>query len=123
MSSGLLEKKLERLKGHDILVAMDDDLLFLGSLEEFDEKILVLKEVLQAPTKEVDWKNISPESKVIKNGGSEKVGFMNWSEVNLEEVYVMMEHITRIWRWGRKKKVKESDGKIRRPIYYEKEYL
>ncbi|MFW5898224.1 MAG: hypothetical protein ACOCT7_00050 [Candidatus Saliniplasma sp.] len=125
MSDGLLENKLDRLLGDDVLVVMDDDFLFLGILDEFDSRTLVLKKVLQAPSKQVDWKNISPNSKTMRDGGREgkKVGFMNWSEVNLEEVYVLMEHVTRIWNWGKKKKVEKTDGKVRRPIYYEKEYL
>jgi len=117
MSEGLLEKKLDGLLGEDILVVMDDDIVSLGVLEEFDAKTLVLKKVFQAPSKKIDWKRISSTSK------NKKVGFMDWSEVNLEEVYVMIEHVTRIWKWGKMKKVKKTDGKVERPIYYEKEYL
>jgi len=123
MSDELLEKKLDGLKGEEILVVMDDDFLFLGELEEFDENTLVLKKVFQAPSKDVDWENISSDSKIRqKNDGEKKVGFMNWSEVNLEEVYIRTEHVTRIWSWIKRKK-RDEPIKGRRPIYYEKEYL
>lgn len=117
MTDGLLKNKLDGLLGKEILVVMDDDIVSLGMLEEFDEKILVLKNVYQAPSKKIDWKRVRSTSK------EKKVGFMDWSEVNLEEVYVMIEHITRIWKWGKMKKVKKTDGKVKKPIYYEKEYL
>ena len=117
MSEGLLEKKLDELLGEEILVVMDDDIVSLGMLEEFDAETLVLKKVFQAPSKKIDWKRVRSTSK------DKKVGFMNWSEVNLEEVYVMIEHVTRIWKWGKMKKVKKTDGKVKKPIYYEKEYL
>lgn len=128
MLDGLLEKKLDGLKTKDILVVMDDGLGFLGELEEYDKNTLVLKKVLQSQFKDIDWKDISP-----KNWGSKgeekkgkRAGFVNWTELNLEEVYIRTDHVSRIWPWIKKEKIpekaEEEEGRTR-PIYYEKEYL
>lgn len=123
MLDGLLEKKLDGLKGKDILVVMDDGLGFLGELQEYDEKTLVLRKVLQSQFDEIDWKEIPGETKTVRKKDDEdkKIGFANWSQVNLKEVYIRIEHVTRIWPWVGKVEGETKEGK--RPIYYEKEYM
>ncbi len=129
MLEGLLEKKLSGLKNDDILVVMDDGLGFLGELKEFDKKTLVLRKVLQSSFEEIDWKQISVDSTKLrgKNQDDKKAGFVNWTRVNLEEVYVRTDHISRIWPWIKKEKITEEiegdkeGGK--RPIYFEEDYL
>ncbi len=123
MLDGLIEKKLENSVDNDVLVIMDDDFAFLGELVEFDNETMVLKRVLQAPNKDINWKKISKASEELKKGekGKKRVGFMNWNRVNLEEVYIRLEHVTRIWPWIPKHEEKSKEGK--RPIYYEKEYM
>ncbi len=133
MLEGLLEKKLSGLKGKEVLVVMDDDFVFLGELVNYDKKTLVLKRVLQAPNKNINWKKISEKSRNVRSkkkdeeseeeSEEKKLGFMNWSKVNLEEVYLRVEHITRIWKWGKIKEVKEETGDYKKPIYYEKDYM
>lgn len=123
MFDGLLEKKLDELIGKDILVIMDDGLGFLGELQEYDKKTLVLKKVLQSQFDDIDWKDIPSTSKDVRkrDNKDKKLGFANWCRVNLKEVYIRIEHVTRIWPWVGKVKGKTKEGK--RPIYYEKEYL
>ncbi len=123
MLDGLLERKLDNLTGKDILVIMDDGLGFLGELKEYDKKTLVLEKVLQSQFDEIDWKEIPTESKSMRKRDKEdkKMGFANWSRVNLKEVYVRIEHVTRIWPWISKVDGETKEGK--RPIYYEKEYM
>ncbi|MEF8832589.1 MAG: hypothetical protein V5A66_03615 [Candidatus Thermoplasmatota archaeon] len=129
MLEGLLGKKLDGLKNEDILVVMDDGLGFLGELKEFDKKTLVLKKVLQSNFEEIDWKQISVDSKKFreKRQNDKKVGFANWSHVNLEEVYIRTDHISRIWPWIKKEKIPEGlEGETeeeKRPIYFEEDYL
>jgi len=120
MLDELLEKKLKGLKNEDILVVMDDGIGFLGELVEFDRKTLVLKEVYQAPCKEIDWKEVSSETDEVKMRieDGEKVGFIDWTKVNLEEVYIRVAHTTRIWRWPSSEKEKQAPKKdVRRPVY------
>lgn len=123
MLDDLLEKKLDDLIGKDILVVMDDGLGFLGELEEYDKKTLVLGKVLQTQFDDIDWKDIPTNSKNVRKRDTKekKVGFANWTRVNLQEVYVRVEHITRIWPWKGKVEGETKEGK--RAIYYEKEYM
>jgi len=129
MLEGLLGKKLNGLKDEDILVVMDDGLGFLGELKEFDKKTLVLRKVLQSSFEEIDWKEISFGSKKFrkKRQSDKKAGFANWTRVNLKEVYIRTDHISRIWPWIKKKKMPEgveedAEGE-QRPIYFEEDYL
>ncbi|MEF8832686.1 MAG: hypothetical protein V5A66_04100 [Candidatus Thermoplasmatota archaeon] len=124
MLDELLEKKLKGLKNEDILVVMDDGLAFLGELVEFDNKTLVLKKVYQAPAKSIDWKELPSKSDDVKEGPEKKreVGFIDWTNVNLEEIYIRLDHTTRIWRWPTKEKEEENQGRrdfkrSRRPVY------
>lgn len=123
MLDDLLEKKLDDLIGMDILVVMDDGLGFLGELQEYDKKTLVLNKVLQSQFDKIDWKDIPDDSKNVRKRDTEekKVGFANWTRVNLKEVYVRVEHVTRIWPWIGKVEGERKEGT--RAIYYEKEYM
>ncbi len=122
MLDDLLEKKLKGLKNDDILVVMDDGLAFLGELEDFDAKTLVLKEVYQSPSKHIDWKELSSKSGDVKEDMDDdrKVGFIDWTKVNLEEVYLRVEHISRVWRWkktGKEEQTQQDIRKAKRPVY------
>lgn len=123
MLDGLMEKKLDACIGKDILVVMDDGLGFLGELQEYDKKTMVLTKVLQSQFDEIDWKKISSNSRNVRNRDSEekKIGYANWTRVNLKEVYIRIAHVTRIWPWIGK--VEGESKEKTRPIYYEKEYL
>lgn len=118
----LLEKKLKELKNEDILVVMDDGLGFLGELEEFDRKTLVLKDVYQAPAKKIDWKELDHNSGEVREHmeDSRKVGFVDWTKINLEEVYISVAHTSRIWRWSEKESGESQRRDFRRskrPVY------
>ncbi len=101
MIGDLLTKNLKDLKGKKIIVVMDDGLAFLGNLEDFDGNTLILRDVYQAPSKKIKWKYISDEETEVKEKieKKEKVGYIEWTHINLEEVYVRTEHVLRIWHW------------------------
>ncbi|MEF8873199.1 MAG: hypothetical protein V5A88_00860 [Candidatus Thermoplasmatota archaeon] len=116
MIGDLLEKKLKGLKGNKILVVMDDGLAFLGDLVEYDSNTLVLKEVNQAPAKKIKWKEIPKEGEEVEK----VVGYIDWTSVNLEEVYIRMEHVLRIWHWKDiqpEDETREKGETRKRPIY------
>jgi|GEM_PF-710139 len=122
MLDELLEKKLKGLKNEDVLVVMDDGLAFLGELDEFDRNTLVLKKVYQAPAKRIDWKEFDSKSDDVRKhmADDRKVGFIDWTNINLEEVYIRIEHTTRIWKWsGKEKEEQPSKGyrEAKRPVY------
>ncbi len=128
MLDELLEKKLKHLEDEDVLVVMDDGLAFLGELDDFDKNTIVLKKVYQAPAKEIDWKQISTDSKDVRKNmeKEEEVGFIDWTKVNLKEVYIRIDHVTRIWRWFKKEreeKTREGISEARRAVYTRSEKL
>ena len=122
MLDELLEKKLKDLKDDDILVVMDDGLAFLGELVQFDKNTLILKDVYQAPAKQIDWKRMPSESDEVREQMDEnrEFGFIDWTHINLEEVYIRIDHVSRIWRWFKekqKKEVKKEFRRAKRPVY------
>lgn len=116
MLSTLLQKKLKRLKGEKLIVVMDDETAFLGVLQGFDEETIVLTEVCEGPSYEIKWKSLEEGTNGKREGTSEDVaGFVDWVCVNLEEVYLRVDHISRIWPW--KHKTKEGGEEKRAPTY------
>ncbi len=122
MLGTLLEKKLKDLSDKKLLVVMDDEIAFLGTLQEFDKETLVLKDVFQGSTTEVNWSElgeINPEE--AGEEGETVVGFIDWTYINMEEVYLRAIHISRIWRWHKKetekKETKEGKFVSRKPVY------
>ncbi|MFO7793081.1 MAG: hypothetical protein R6W73_08935 [Candidatus Saliniplasma sp.] len=103
MIDTLLEKKLKKLTGGSLVVVMDDGLSFIGTLEDFDKNTLVLTDVYQGSSSEVDWEEVSKdigsdiEEKIESK--DERYGFIDWTAVHLEEVYIRIDHVSRIWPW------------------------
>jgi len=115
MLATLLEKKLKRLKGEKIIVVMDDETAFLGVLKEFDEETIVLTDVCEGPTSEIKWESFE-EGSGSEETSEEVTGFVDWVCINLEEVYLRVDHISRFWPWKHRKK-KEKGKKKRAPTY------
>lgn len=197
MLDELLEKKLKKLVGDDVLLVMDDGLAFLGELKEFDKNTIVLENIYQAPAKEINWKEIPSDSEearenleekylfslqssdfeeyleegtidpklkdafeevgfyldddaeLVKENGKwfisesedrdfrievgeeelniydekKRVGFIDWTKINLEEVFIRIDHVMRIWRWKEKSKKKSTKKKVREPVYAKDDYF
>ncbi|MFW5953139.1 MAG: hypothetical protein ACOCSJ_03160 [Candidatus Natronoplasma sp.] len=115
MLSSLMEKRLKDLKGERLIAVMEDGEAFLGKLKEFDEDTVVLTEVCEGPSSEIKWEAIG-----VKKNSSQKegYGFVDWVCVNLKEVYLRMDHISRIWPWEHVKEYEEKEeSKKRTPTY------
>ncbi len=122
MVGTLLERELGNLKGKRILIVMDDGLVFFGKLIDFDKETLLLKEVLQASSKEINWKEIEAtdvwglgvQLKEL-DGKSEKVkdkvGYVEWIKVDLEKLYIRTDHVIRIWYEGDLEKKEQKPKK------------
>ncbi|MFW5907347.1 MAG: hypothetical protein ACOCTR_03200 [Candidatus Natronoplasma sp.] len=118
MLGDLLEKKLKDLKHQKILIVMDDGLAFTGKLIDFDSDTIIIKDVYQAPAKEIKWKEIAGEEE------EKKVGYIDWTYINLEEVYIRMQHVLRIWRWEKTEEEESGEYKTgKKPIYTRAETL
>ena len=123
MLGTLLEKKLKELKDKKILVVMDDGIAFLGTIDEFDKNTLILRDVSQGSATEIDWNDVSEiyEEDIESSKEGVSVGFINWAYINMEEVYIRVDHISRIWKWHEKERKKKETRKKRsidkRPVY------
>lgn len=122
MLGTLLEKKLKKLENKKILVVMDDEIAFLGTLDEFDKNTVILKDVSQGSSTEINWSDVSETyEEEIEKKKDVSVGFINWAHVNMGEVYIRVNHISRIWKWHEKrmeeKEAEEDKTTYKRPIY------
>lgn len=111
MLATLLQKKLKKLKKQKIIVVMDGGKAFLGVLEEFDDGTIVLSQVFEGPSSKIEWESIGDEDK----SRDDMYGFVDWVCVNLEEVYLRVDHISRIWPWEHREK--KGIEKERTPTY------
>jgi len=122
MMDSLLEKKLKKIMEGSVVVVMDDGMSFIGTLKEFDKETLVLTDVYQGSASEINWEEVSEDNKEDMKekmkDKSERYGFVDWTAVHLEEVYIRVEHISRIWPWKIVEKVPALSKKYRTgPIY------
>ncbi len=122
MLGSLLEKKLKELKGTTLLVVMDDGIAFAGKLVEFDKTTIVLHEVYQGSAMKISWGDVSSDNKedikeTLRKGG--KYGFVDWTSVALKELYISVDHVSRIWPWELKSKEERVETPLQsEPIYY-----
>lgn len=102
----VLESRLEEMQGGEILVVMQDNRAFRGTLEDFDEECLVLEEVVEGTTDNGQgW-----EEPTASTGYVEKVvtwqGVYNHGEpdadvLRLRDVVVRLDGVLRLWAWDR----------------------
>ncbi|MEF8874430.1 MAG: hypothetical protein V5A88_07155 [Candidatus Thermoplasmatota archaeon] len=123
MAGDLLKKELKDLKEKRILIVMDDGLSFLGKLIDFDSDTLILEDVYQAEAKQINWKNFEMKNvwgkpARLKEIGEkdekdeeEKVGYVEWVEVDLDRLYIQIDHTVRIWYESELKEKEEPPAK------------
>ncbi len=130
MLDTLLEKKLKNLLEKSVLVVMDDGLAFVGTLVDLDENTLILRDIYQGSSMDIDWEDISEESSAqdFKDKVEEdmKFGFINWTKIRLKEVYIQLDHVVRIWPWkpASGERATEPEGyrtPYETPVYYKKD--
>ncbi len=117
MLGTLLEKKLKEHEGNRILVVLDDGMAFMGRLVEYDKTTIILQDIYQGSATQINWKEVSmSESETTKE--EEFLGFVDWTSINLKEVYIRADHVSRIWPWSiAKKKGKVEKMPVSEPIY------
>jgi len=114
MLSSLMEKKLKDLKGQKLIAVMEDGEAFLGKLKEYDKDTLVLTEVYEGPSSEIEWDTLSEKKDSLQEG----FGFVDWVCVNLKEVYLRIDHISRIWPWEHVEEYRtDEESQKRTPTY------
>ncbi len=121
MVKNLLKDELEDLKEKRILIVMDDGLSFLGELKDFDNDTIILEEVYQTEAKEINWNDFEKndvwgrKAKVKdigeKSQQKDKLGYVEWVEVNLDRLYIRLDHVVRIWYESRLKRKDRAPSK------------
>ncbi len=128
MIDELLRAKLEELDGERILVVMEDGLAFIGVLEDHGENTIVLSEVYQGSSTEINWENIEKDFEDVigrkpkelqkkEVEGKKEYGFIDWLSINLDEVYLQSAHVSRIWPWRLTEESTEEEEK-KPPVYH-----
>ena len=124
MIDTLLEKKLKALEGKGLFTVMDDGLVFWGELQGFDKHTLVMTNVKQGSATDIEWKEIGEEEideeePTLEDEDKKKYGYISWTKVNLEEVYIRIDHVTRLWPEKHEEiEEEERSGVRQQPVYY-----
>lgn len=115
MLSSLMKKKLRNLKRGKVIAVMEDGEAFLGKLEEFDENTIILTEAWEGPSSKIQWETLEDKK---DSSRLDDYGFVDWILVNLEETYLRVDHISRIWPWEHVNEYREDEESTKRtPIY------
>jgi len=106
---------LKDLKGKKLIAVMDDGEAFLGKLKEFDKDTIILTEVCEGPSSEIEWETLSEKKDSSQQKG---YGFVDWVSVNLKEVYLRVDHISRMWPWEHVEEYQEEKKSDKRTPTY-----
>ena len=101
------KSRLKSLQGRVVAVVMDDGVVFKGNIKGVEESIIVMDQVEETRVSDIEWME-NPEG---------KCGAHNWCRIDLREVYINMNHASRIWLWPTPEdsEEKKASGKI---IYF-----
>lgn len=91
-----LKQKLSSLINTDIIVVMSDGNCYKGKLAEFDSEVIVLHDIAETTTKEIEWE--TPLKDKIQKKGEVK-GYIVWRSIAIPEVIIRVEEVLRIWPW------------------------
>lgn len=124
MIDTLLEKKLKMMEGDMLFIVMDDGVVFSGTLKDFDKQTILMTDVKQGSATEIKWKDVGEEEldeePYLKYEEEGKYGYVPWKDVILDEVYIRIEHISRIWPVPQPEKgAQEETAASHRPVYKE----
>jgi small nuclear ribonucleoprotein (snRNP)-like protein len=100
-----MEKYLEKFQGKEVLVVQVDGNAFKGTLKEYDEKFMVMENVIQTSTQQRNWFRVTvavprsgTPSKEKMIGGT-IVGDTESMLLELKTSLISLDHIMRIWLW------------------------
>ena len=101
----IMEKYLQKFKGKEILLVQVDGNAFKGTLMDFDEKNMVLENVIQTSTKQRNWFRVTvavPRSGTPSKDkmiGGTIVGDTESMLLELKTSIISLDHVMRIWLW------------------------
>jgi small nuclear ribonucleoprotein (snRNP)-like protein len=103
----LLESKLKGLVGQEIVVVMDDNRAFRGTLIEFDAETIVLRNVVEAlPNNASGWEEPTSSTGIVQKVVTWQGVFAHEDTradiVKLKDVMIRTTGVLRIWEWSLK---------------------
>lgn len=101
ITMGAFLSKLMELKDSKIVVVTTDGMAFRGVLVDLSEDMIVLHDIAETTNQEIEW--VEEESV--------KKGYVIWRKVELPEVIIKMDAVSRIWPWKFPKKSVEKASK------------
>ena len=106
-----MTQKLSNAIGSEIVVVMSDGNCYKGELSEFDGIVIVLHNIAETTTKEIEWE--TPLKDKIRKKGEMK-GYIVWRHIALPEVVILVDKVLRIWPWkpkveGKKKRFAKDE--------------
>ena len=107
MNSNILQRKLKELLNHEVVVVMADNRAFRGTVVEFDDETLVLRDVVEGlPNNAGGWEEPTVSTGITHKTVTWQGVFShedNKSEiVRLRDAYMAFSHILRIWEFSAK---------------------
>lgn len=101
----LIDKHMKSYLNQEVILVQVDGSAFKGKLMEYDEKYVVLEEVIQTSTKQRNWftVTVAVPSKSMENNdkliGGSIIGDTESEVLELKTAIIALEHIMRIWLW------------------------
>lgn len=119
----LLLEMLERLKGKRIVIVMNDERSFKGTVDEFDESWLFLQDVAEGSTINArGWEETTINTGFVDKRLTERGMLANEEDgtgklVRLKNVLINLDGVLRVWEWeapnmARPKHVKKDARKV-----------
>ena len=118
----LLARMLERLHGKRVVIVMDDERSFKGTVSEFDDKWLYLEDVVEGSAlNSRGWQEVTLQTgyvgkRLTAQGvfSEEQAGEL----VKLKDVMISLDGVLRVWEWeagnlARPKHVKMEKRNVR----------
>jgi len=115
----IVEKYLEKFLNKEVLVVQVDGNAFKGTLVEYDERFIVMENVIQTSTKQRNWFRVTvavPRSGTPSKDkliGGTIVGDTESMLLELKTSLISLEHVMRIWLWTPKIVEEATDFRIK----------
>jgi small nuclear ribonucleoprotein (snRNP)-like protein len=114
----MAEKYLQKFLKKEVLVVQVDGNAFKGTLIEYDDRFLVMENIIQTSTKQRNWFRVTVA--VPRSGAPSKdkliggtiVGDTESMLLELKTALISLDHIMRIWLWTPKIVEEATDFRI-----------
>lgn len=121
--NSLMHGRLSELKGKQAIVVMKDQRAFKGTVGDFDQGHVFLRDVVEGSTVNTKgWEEVTIQSGYV-NKRVTRAGSMTVQEpgqlVRLKDVLISLEGVLRVWEWERGNMAKPEHTQVERtdPVF------